>query len=224
MTSPHRSPAWTRLASAIVVAGALVLALAACGSSGSDGASGDQPATEIEGIVRPEPLEVGDLTLPQVDAEGAETPFAFKAPDGELLFVAFGYTNCPDVCPTTLFDIKKARRTLGADGEKVNVAFATVDPKRDTAEVMAGYLGSFAPDGHPLRTTDPEALKTVEDGFGVTSQVVENADGSTDVAHTARSFVVDDQGQVVVEWSFGTGPDVMASDLQILLDRQAGPS
>ena len=65
------------------------------------------------------------------------------------------------------------------------------------------------------------ALATVQDRFGVTSSVVKNPDGTTDVSHTARSFVVDDRGQVVVEWPFGTGPDAMASDLRLLFDQQA---
>lgn len=201
--------------------------ISACGgsSSGSDadgGESGSKAKTEIEGLVRPEPLQVGDLSLPEASADGE--PFAFAAAPGQLLFVAFGYTNCPDVCPTTLYDIKKARKKLGADGEKVDVAFATVDPKRDTATVITEYLHSFAKDGHALRTEDAAAFKQVEDGFGVTSQVKENADGSTDVAHTARSFVVNDQGEVVVEWAFGTGADVMASDLQLLLAQNAKTS
>jgi protein SCO1/2 len=208
-------------ATALLCALAGVVVLAGC-SGGSDAAPTTTTAdpTEIQGIVRPDPLQVGDQTLPQVAADGTETPFAMKADDGQLLFVAFGYTNCPDVCPTTLFDIKKARRDLGADGDRLQVAFATVDPERDTAEVMDQYLGSFVDDGHPLRTEDPAQLHAVQEAFGVTSTVAEEPDGSTKVAHTARSFVVDDQGEVVVEWSFGTGPDVMASDLALLLDEQ----
>lgn len=217
-TGPARSLAG--LAVAVVLAGAL----GACGSdAGSDGAAPAEK-TEIEGITRPEPLQVGDQALPQVAPDGSTTPFAFKASDGKLLFVAFGYTNCPDVCPTTLYDIKKAKKQLGTDGERIEVAFATVDPNRDTPEVMNDYLGSFVDDGHPLRTEDPAELKAVEDVFGISSQVVEQPDGRIDVAHTARSFVIDDQGEVVVEWAFGTGPDAMAGDLAILLDRQAEAS
>ena len=196
------------------------IALAGCGG-GSDAATSTTESGTIEGIVRPDPLEVGDFSLPEVAKDGTETPFAFRADDGKLLFVTFGYTNCPDVCPTTLYDIKRARTELGADGKDVQVAFASVDPDRDTPEIMSDYVRSFAADGHPLRTEDLEALATVQDGFGVTSSVVKNADGTTDVSHTARSFVVDDRGRVVVEWPFGTGPDAMASDLRLLLDQQA---
>ena len=221
MTSPRDARQRTvTLAAALGLI--LTLSLAACGgSSDASSTTTTTESTKIEGIVRPDPLQVGSVSLPQVAPDGKETPFAFKADSGKLLFVAFGYTNCPDVCPTTLYDIKKARKKLGAQGDDVQVAFATVDPERDTPEVINQYLGSFATDGHPLRTTDPKALTTAQDAFGITSQVVKNDDGSTDVSHTARSFVVDDQGDVVVEWAFGVGADAMAHDLKLLLAQQA---
>ncbi len=226
MASPRDLTRTAALPAALLVAALLVagVALAGCGSGSDAEGTTTTKADQIQGIVRDEPLQVGDLSLPEVAAGDTETPFAFRADDGKLLFVAFGYTNCPDVCPTTLYDIKKARKQLGADGDRVQVAFATVDPERDTADVMTQYLGSFATDGHPLRTDDPDQLHAAQDGFGVTSSVVKNADGSTDVSHSARSFVVDDQGDVVVEWSFGTGADVMASDLELLLAQQDGAS
>ncbi|MCB0963223.1 MAG: SCO family protein [Acidimicrobiales bacterium] len=217
-----------RRRSAAVLAVAAALVLAACSSDGSDGAaatSGSSElaptgATEIEGLVRDDPLQVGDATLPEVAADGSTQPFSFRAPEGDLLFVAFGYTNCPDVCPTTLYDIKKARQILGDQADRVEVAFATVDPDRDDAETMTAYLGSFVDGGHPLRTADHDELVAAEEAFGVTSQVVTADDGTVEVAHTARSFVVDDAGQVVVEWAFGTDAEVMANDLLLLLAAQ----
>ena len=202
---------------ALLAVVALALVAAGCGSdNGSDGGSG-----ELEGLVRTPPLQVGDTSLPQVAADGTEKPFTFEAPAGGLLFVAFGYTNCPDVCPTTLSDIRKAKEQLGDRGKQVDVAFATIDPERDTPEVMNAYLGSFVKSGgHPLRTTDAAALQKVQDAFEITSKVEKKADGTVEVAHTARSFVVDDTGEVVVEWTFGTSADAMAADLGLLLDRQ----
>lgn len=195
------------------LAAVIAVVAAACGSGGS--------TATLEGLVRDQPLQVGDRSLPQVAPDGTETPFAFQAADGGLLFVAFGYTNCPDVCPTTLYDIKKALAQLGDDADRVRVAFATVDPERDTPEVLNQYLGSFVADGHPLRTTDADQLRAAEDAFGVTSSVTKADDGRVEVAHTARSFVVDDTGAVVDEWAFGTSADAMASDLQILLDQRS---
>lgn len=214
-----------RRRSAAVLAVAAALVLAACSSDGSDGAAptaggselAPTGATEIEGLVRDDPLQVGDATLPEVAADGSTQPFSFRAPEGDLLFVAFGYTNCPDVCPTTLYDIKKARQILGDQADRVEVAFATVDPDRDDAETMTAYLGSFVDGGHPLRTADHDELVAAEEAFGVTSQVVTAEDGTVEVAHTARSFVVDDAGEVVVEWAFGTDAEVMANDLLLLL-------
>lgn len=222
MASPRdRRTAGVRL---LAVAAALAVALAACGSSGgsngsASGSGGTSPKdkTEIEGLVRPHPLQVGDVPYTEVAADGTETPFTFKASPGKLLFVAFGYTNCPDVCPTTLYDIKKAKKQLGSEGDQVEVAFATVDPDRDTPKVLDEYLSSFVTDGHALRTTDKAQFEAAEQAFGITSQVVKQPDGTVEVAHTARSFVVNDKGEVVVEWAFGMGADAMAGDLHLLL-------
>ena len=205
---------------ALLAVVALALVATGCGSDGGS-AGGDGGSGQLEGLVRTPPLEVGATSLPQVAEDGTETPFAFKAPAGGLLFVAFGYTNCPDVCPTTLSDIRKAKEQLGDRGDQVDVAFATIDPERDTPEVMNAYLGSFVTSGgHPLRTTDADALAEVQDAFQITSKVEKKPDGTVEVAHTARSFVVDPTGEVVVEWTFGTSADAMAADLGLLLDRQ----
>jgi protein SCO1/2 len=219
----RRRPGAARALLILLALGALVLV--GCGDDGDAATTTTETAElgtgQIEGLTRPEPLQVGELSLPQVAPDGTETPFAFQASEGNVLFSAFGYTNCPDVCPTTLYDIKKAKELLGPDGDRVQVSFATVDPERDTAEVMNQYLGSFTDDGHPLRTEDQDELKTVEDGFGISSEVVTEPDGEVKVAHTARSFLIDDQGQVVIEWAFGTTPEVMANDIAIVLADQA---
>jgi protein SCO1/2 len=207
---------------------ALVAGLAGCGSSGgSDGAGASTTAAsaatgdfrdQIQGLQRDDPLEVGDVALPEVQADGTTTPFHLQAEPGHLLFVAFGYTNCPDVCPTTLTDIRTAERLLtDAEAAKVDVAFGTVDPERDTAEVMHDYLGSFVEGGHPLRTDDPAQLQAAQDALAITSKVVKGADGSVEVAHSAKSFVIDSKGRVVDEWAFGSGAPLMASDLRLLL-------
>lgn len=206
---------------ALAVVAVATLALAGCGKDGDSKTGGTQA---LEGLTRDQPLDLGDRTMPQVHADGTTTPFTLHGPQGGLLFVAFGYTNCPDVCPTTLSDIRKALKELGpADAKRVEVAFATVDPERDTADVMTQYLGSFVDDGHPLRAENPADLHAVQDVLGITSQVVKQPDGTVEVAHTARSFVIDDQGRVAVEWTFGTTYEAMAHDLQILLDRDKTP-
>lgn len=213
---------WTRRVVLVVVA-LVALVAVACGDNQSDetgDTTGSTGSGKLEGLVRTPPLEVGDLTLPEVQADGSSQPFTFRASPGKLLFVAFGYTNCPDVCPTTLSDIRKAIKALGSQGSKIEVAFATVDPERDTPEVITAYLGSFVDGGHPLRSEDTAEFQAAQDGFGVTSEVVKQADGSVEVAHTARSYIVDDAGRVAVEWAFGTSYKAMAGDLRILLADQ----
>ena len=217
----------TRTAVATIALVVALAALAGCGSSsGSDGATTTTVAgvakgdfrPQVQGLQRDHPLQVGDVVMPEAKADGSTAPFPLKAEPGHLLFVAFGYTNCPDVCPTTLTDIRNAKRLLTpSESAKVEVAFGTVDPERDTAKVMRDYLGSFVEGGHPLRTDDPAQLKAAQDALQITSKVVKAKDGSVEVSHSAKSFVIDPEGRVVDEWAFGSGAPLMASDLRLLL-------
>lgn len=186
------------------------------------GACGDDGPDELSGAVRSPALEVGEVSLPAVGDGGREEPLAMTAPPGELYLVYFGYTSCPDVCPTTMSDISVALDALPDDlAERVTVAMATVDPERDTGEVVAGYLDHFFDRSLALRTTDPDALARAADAFGVQWEVEEHAPGEAyDVAHSAVTYVVDDTGTVVVEWPFGFDSEAMTSDLRILLEEE----
>ena len=185
------------------------------------GACGDDGPGELAGAVRTPPLEVSGVSLPAVD-DGGEEPLTMQAPPGELYLVYFGYTSCPDVCPTTMSDISVALDDLPDDlAERVTVAMASVDPERDTGEVVAGYLDHFFDRSLALRTDDPDALATAADAFGVQWEIEEHAPGvAYDVAHSAVTYVVDDTGTVVVEWPFGFDSEAMASDLRILLEEE----
>ncbi len=112
-------------------------------------------------------------------------------------------------------------RSSATDADQVDLAMVTVDPERDTAEVLSGYLGSFADRYHAIRTTDPAALQAAEDAFGSSSSVTIADDGKVEVAHSATTYVVDENGTVLVEWPFGLGSAEMAADLQALLNREA---
>ena len=205
-----------RLATAVlgaVVAAVLVAGTAGCG--GDDGADG-----ALQGLVRTPPLVVGEVTLPRVAPDGTEEPFAFRAPEGHLLVTYFGYTNCPDLCPTTMADLRTAFEELGDDAGRIDVAFVTVDPDRDDPATVNAYLGSFFGRGtHAVRTTDPDALVAAEDAFLATSSVTTADDGKVTVSHTGITYVIDPSGVVQVEWPFGTSPEVMAQDLRLVLDR-----
>ena len=185
------------------------------------GACGDDGPGELAGAVRTPPLEVSGVSLPAVD-DGGEEPLTMQAPPGELYLIYFGYTSCPDVCPTTMSDISVALDDLPDDlAERVTVAMASVDPERDTGEVVAGYLDHFFDRSLALRTDDPDALATAADAFGVQWEIEEHASGvAYDVAHSAVTYVVDDTGTVVVEWPFGFDSEAMASDLRILLEEE----
>ena len=210
MTSPA-PPAHRRARTAFALAVALAVALlaTACGSDESGG--------EIRGIQRtPEP-DVGQTSLPDVSAEGAE--LSFVAPEGELLLVYFGYTHCPDVCPTTLADVRSALGDLGDDADRVDLAMATIDPDRDTGDVLTPFVQSFVPGAHALRTTDDAQLQAAADLFGVTYDVAEGDEGEVEVTHSGFLYAVDDQGRLVVSWAFGTPAEDVAHDLELLLDQ-----
>jgi len=201
------------------VARALILPLlvvAACGD-----AQEAAPDTTLGGAVRVPALQVGAASLPDVAHGGA--PMAMEAPEGELLLVYFGYTSCPDVCPTTMNDVRVALEALPqALAARVSLAMVTVDPDRDTGAVLTAYLRSFFDDPHALRTDDPEALAATAETFTVQWEIEAHEAGEPyAVAHTATTFVVDDSGTVVVEWPFGFEPEAMTADLTTLLQQEA---
>ncbi len=210
---------------AATIAVVLVVVAPGCSSSNDSDAGAAAPAGDqaLSGITRPEPLQVGEVTVPDATTGGAGGDFTMKAaaPD-ELLIAYFGYTSCPDICPTTLADLRTAFEQVGPDAERVDMAMVTVDPERDTGAKLSNYLGSFFSEYHALRQPDLGLLAAAEEPFGAQSSVVHNDDGSVDVSHTAITYVVDDQGEVLVEWPFGTEAEAMADDLTVLLGRSDG--
>lgn len=171
----------------------------------------------LQGRVPQQPVLVGEVTLPEARAGRSDTTFAFRAPQGGLLYVYFGFTNCPDICPTALGNVRDAVRTLDpAAAARVEVAFVTVDLSRDSAEVMVPFLASFTERGHALIPSNPAELGRAQSAFRATSTALES-DGAIEVSHTGLGYVVDDTGTIVVQWDDGTGPDVIAHDLRWLL-------
>ena len=188
----------------------LALTATACGGDSIEG---------LAGIVREPYPFVGDVVLPDTSNSGAD--FATRAPDAEILVVYFGYTTCPDVCPTTMADLRSALRDLGDDAERVSVAVVTVDPDRDTPDKLANYVHAFFDDGHSLRTTDDEVLQQAADMYGASYGVTARDDGLIDVEHSAFLYAVNSEGNIVVQWPFGMEPEDMANDLQYLFDQEA---
>ncbi len=206
-----RSAGSAILVSLVVVAG-LAAVPAACSS--------DEPQTYSGYRVDP-PLEVGDQSLPLADGSGEMT---FAADPGDLDIVYFGYTYCPDVCPTTMSDLKRVVQDLpGEDAARLSVVMATVDPARDTPEVLTSYIGNFFGDGIAVRTDDDAALRAVTDAFGASYRVQTDDQGEIEVSHTPYVYAVDDSGTVVMQWPFGTSAESFAEDLGSLLAETQQP-
>ncbi|MGD9755102.1 MAG: SCO family protein, partial [Acidimicrobiia bacterium] len=159
--------------------------------------------------------QVGDVSLPEAGAG----PFRFVAEPGHVLLTYFGYTSCPDVCPTTLADLKVVFEDIGAAADRVELAVVTIDPEVDTAELLTAYVRSFVPGAHAIVTTDDAALRAAADDFGADYGAVVNAEGVREVFHTASVYAVDDAGEIRVSWSYGTPADDVVHDLRLLLDR-----
>jgi protein SCO1/2 len=164
-----------------------------------------------------------------VDLTGAEYAKDFQLPDtegkvrslkdfrGKAVVVFFGFTQCPDVCPTTLAEIAQAKQLLGPDGAKVQGIFVTVDPERDTPEVLKAYMANFGPDFIALRGS-PEQLAAVAKDFKVYYKKVEGkTPGSYTMDHSAASFVYDTQGRLRLYSRYGSGPQALANDIKQLL-------
>ena len=203
-----------RVASVVAAVCALAGVVTACGS--------DAPQRLI-GAQRTPPVLVGGASLPDVTEAEPGTDFTFRAEPGSLLVVYFGFTNCPDLCPTTLADLRTARKRIGTEADVVDLAFVTIDPERDTADILRSYVGSFTSKFHVLRTLDTDRLNAVEEAFLASSTVTKNPDGTVSVGHTASTYVVDSAGTVLVEWPFGIGAKGMENDLRILIDRLETP-
>jgi protein SCO1 len=155
--------------------------LAACGQSSTNN-------QELFGYVPPTTKDVSQAFI--TDA-ATNTPFNFVAAPNELLIAYFGYTHCPDLCPTTLVTIKNAKKKMGELADRVDLAMITVDPNRDT-----------------------------KDELFQTSSSVTVAGDKVEVVHSGTAYVIDDEGMVVVEWPFGIDAKSMAHDLTVLLNKK----
>ncbi len=192
----------------IFAALAAVLLITACSSA---------PERTIAGYERdPEPF-VGDIALPAVNRGNVD--YALRADPGEFLLVYFGFANCPDICPTTLSDARRAIDDLGDRSEDVGLALITIDPDRDNAEDLSNYVQAFVTDGVALRTEDQFVLQSAADVFGVTYAVLTDDAGEIEVNHTPSLFVVDDQGVLKLTWPFGVPSSDITNDLDILFGR-----
>jgi len=132
---------------------------------------------------------------------------------GRPTLIFFGFTHCPDVCPTALFEISEILRAMGKDADRVNAYFISVDPERDSREAMKDYLSSFDPHLKGL-TGDPEAIAKVLSAYRVYAKKVPLKDGDYTMDHTALTYLMDRDGRFVAPFNLNRTPDEAAADLK----------
>ena len=132
---------------------------------------------------------------------------------GKPTLIFFGFTHCPDVCPTSLFEISEVLRAMGGDAHRVNAWFVSVDPERDTAAAMKDYLSSFDPHLKGL-TGAPDAVAKVISGFRVYAKKVPLKDGDYTMDHTALIYLMDRDGKFVAPFNLKRTPEAAAADLK----------
>lgn len=200
---------------------AIALVMSAC-TSGTSSSSTTSALNAPRGY-KPTPVRKTDtVSLPDYATDSDGVDFSFKAAPGNLLVVFFGFLTCPDICPVTMADIAAGLEELGPTVvQHVEIAFVTVDIERDTGPRMVEYLTHFFPNStiHALRAPDSAQLSAVTSQFGAQWQVDPHEPGAATygVAHSGVTYVVDDRGQLVWEWPFGTtGPEVAATLKQLM--------
>ena len=194
------SPAATRL---VILIAAFVAGLGAF-SIGIFLISGRGPVPVVQ------PSAVGG-PFRLVDQTGAEVTEAVLKGQPSLVF--FGFTHCPDVCPTTLFDVSEVYKALGHDGDKVKAFFVSVDPERDTPELLKEYLSSFDPRLRGL-TGDPAAVAAMEKAYRVYSKKVPLDGGGYTMDHTALVYLMDKEGRFVAPFNLKRKPEEAAAELK----------
>ena len=164
-----------------------------------------------------------------VDLTGAEYATGFSLTDhngqvrtlkdfaGKVVVVFFGFTQCPDVCPTTMAELAQVKKLLGADGDKLQAVFVSVDPERDTPEILKAYMGNFDPGFVALRPTPAQLADMAKDFKVFYKRVDGKTPGSYSMDHTAGSYVFDGNGKIRLFTRYGGGAEMLASDVKLLI-------
>ncbi len=161
------------------------------------------------------PREVADFTLTNQDGQ----PMSLSDFQGKPVLLYFGYTFCPDICPTSLAEFVRVKRNLGDSADKVAFVFVSVDGERDTPEVIKRYLANFDPDFIGMTGTEKEIRKIgVDYGLFFEKSQVEGTSADYLVDHTAASFLIDQQRRLHTAYAYGMPAEVISEDILALLD------
>jgi protein SCO1/2 len=138
---------------------------------------------------------------------------------GKPTLIYFGYTYCPDVCPTTLADLMRAKRQLGELGDEVNILLISVDAQRDTSEVLKKYLGNFDEDFIGV-SADTDTLRQIGADYGlyVRKREIEGTSADYLIDHSANTYFVDAEGRLIMLYGYGIPAEVVAADVQDYLE------
>ncbi len=205
-----RATLGSRFARLAALGGAVLLAagIAAC-----DQAAAPSAAPQFRGIDITGAEYARNLSLP--DQYGKPRTLAdFK---GKVVVVFFGYTQCPDVCPTTMVELAQVKKALGTDGERVQGLFVSIDPERDTPEILKAYMASFDPSFIALRGTPEQTLAAAKEFKVFFAKVPGKTEGSYTMDHTAGSYILDGNGKVRLFVRYGGGVEALSADLKALL-------
>jgi protein SCO1/2 len=194
----------------VFLAALVCVALAGCDKLGL---SSSAPALAFRGADITGADYARTLALP--DVSGRQRTLAdFK---GKVTVVFFGYTQCPDVCPTTMAELAQVKKSLGADGDKLQGVFVTIDPERDTPEILKSYMASFDPSFVALRGTVEQTQAAAKEFKVFFAKVPGKTEGSYTMDHTAGAFVLDGKGNARLFERYGGGAEALAADVKALI-------
>jgi protein SCO1 len=195
----------------LFLAAALTVALVGCGKPGSSSAPAS--AVPFRGVDITGAEYARTLSLP--DATGTQRSLAdFK---GKVTVVFFGYTQCPDVCPTTMAELAQVKKALGADGERLQAVFVSIDPERDTPEILKSYMASFDPSFVALRGTLEQTQAAAKEFKVFFAKVPGKTAGSYTMDHTAGAYILDTKGNPRLFERYGGGAEALTADIKALL-------
>ncbi|MCA0455937.1 MAG: SCO family protein [Chloroflexi bacterium] len=158
------------------------------------------------------PRTVKDFTL----VDETNTPVSLSDFRGKMVLMFFGFTNCVDICPITMFQFKQVREKLGAKADEVAMLFISVDPQRDTPSVIADYMTRFDPAITGL-VGDTEVFDHIKDDYGLEYVLLPKEGSETEteysISHTPNPFLLDREGRLVASYAYGTTVDVVSEDI-----------